>query len=341
MPINLGPGKKSISSKGPPNNVVPLPQTKKPLADPDATAEDEEGEEDQDGDEDAENESPETGTAEDLAEDEVLAQQQDEDPQPSPYIIFPSFPAMVQGVVNKIATHYRYCHAACSQRIRWRENGRLFPLDGDPDLGVFPQVVEGDWMVTLFQEQLKPHPRPPYYQKVPWDPRNTALVVLIRIAVPIRKPLPASGTAKQDPQVPPKPQNGFSAPSSSPNFMTHSPQAGQPVSPNYLAEIIKALPTTQHSAQLGDLLFKAFSQVSARDQMTLNHATEARERAARLEAEIEKLKRRHSRGGLIELIYNLFESNPDAFKAFIEQVGPAITVLLSRLKLPAKQEDIK
>lgn len=338
MPINLGPGKKNEGKQDPANNVVRLPQPKKPLADPDAEEDGEESEEDEDSN--VENKGHETpGAAADRAEDEALGQSPEDDPSQSPYIIFPSFPAMVQGVVNKVATHYRYCHAACTQRIRWREDGRLFPLDGDPELGVFPQVVEGDWLVTLFQEQLKPNGRPPYYQKVPWDPRNTSLLVLVRIAAPMRKPLPSGGAAKADGQNIPKTQNGFSAPSA--GLVSQSQQGVQAISSNYLAEIIKALPTTQHSAQLGDLLFKAFSQVSARDQMTFNHATEARERANRLEAELEKLKRRQGRGGLIELIYNLFESNPDAFKAFIEQVGPALTMLITRIKLPAKQGDSK
>ena len=342
MPVNLGPGKKGPSSNSEPNNVVRLPQAKKPLANPDDDDDDDEQQGQEDDDEEKKDKEQEPhANAEDRAEDEALAQEEPNDPSLSPYIIFPSFSAMVQGTVNKAATHYRYCHSGCSQRIRWRENGRLFPLIGDPELGVFPQVVEGDWLVTLFQEQLKPAPRPPYYQKVPWDPRNTNFLVLVRIAAPMRKALPSPGMVKPELFNATKTQNAFPASSSSTSLTGSSNQGNQALSPNYLAEIIKSLPTTQHSSQLSDVLFKVLAQVQARDQMMFNHANEARERVKQLETELEKLRRKVGRGGFIDLAYSLFESNPDAFKSFVEQLGPAAMMLLSNLKLPSKQEDKK
>lgn len=336
MPIPVGPEKDPRR-----NNVVALPQRKR-LADPDEDAEDGDDEDDEDGSDAPDPERRSQAEAEDQAEDESLDKDDEEGEEEgqAPYIIFSSFPAMVAATVNKAATHYRYCHPRCNQRHRYREGGRLFSIEEDPDSGQFPNAVDGDWMVHLFSAQPTRKGRPPQYVRCPWDPRNAELRVIVRIGAPRSKPLPQPTRAKNDSPMLTAGPSGFIGPTSSLGpGQSQQMISGQIPNASTFVEILKAFPITQHSQQLTDALFKLLAQVSARDELTLKHAEEARARAAKAEAALEKLQAKQSNIGLLELIRDLFESNPEALTAFIGQLFPAVTLLLAKIKVSGKQQD--
>lgn len=337
MPIPVGPEKDPRKS-----NVVALPQRKR-LANPDESSEDGDDEDDDGDDSDGSTAAQRSQSdADDRAEDESLDREEDEidDEGQAPFIIFASFPAMVAATVNKSATHYRYCHPRCNKRHRYREGGRLFSLEEEPDSGQFPNAIDGDWMVHLFSEQPTRKGRPSQYVRCPWDPRNAELKVIVRIGAPRSKPLPQATKPKNDSSLAPQSGSGFTGPSSS--AMTGQSQQmilGQLPNPSVLTEILKAFPITQHSQQMTEAMFKLLAQVSARDELTFKHAEEARARAAKAEAALEKLQAKQGNTGLLDLIRDVLVSNPDAVTAFVEQIVPAATLLLAKLKVPNKQED--